>query len=83
MSCGWKAATASGGNLTSSEMLPLKSTMANSEASLTLDEKDLGARDTGVALETVELEHSLLAYCDIDMAANMCSGAIFEKVPET
>ena len=50
---------------------------------MTLDEKDLGARDTGVALERVELKHSLLAYCDIDMAANMCSGAIFEKVPET
>ena len=50
---------------------------------MTLDEKDRGARDTGVALETVELEHSLLAYCDIDMAANMCSEAKFEKVPET
>ena len=48
-------------------MLPLKSTMANSEASLTLEEKDLGAGDTGVALETVELDHSLLAYCDIVM----------------
>ena len=51
-------------------VLPLKSTMANSEASLTLDEKDRGARDTAVALERVELEHSLLAYCDIVKVAS-------------
>ena len=37
---------------------------------MTLDEKDLGARDTGVALERVELKHSLLAYCDIVMVAS-------------